>query len=185
MKLVLSIDLERCTGCRACEAACKLENRLIEGVFRNRVYWTAPAEPRGRFEFTVAVCQQCSRPACLRACGSNAISKHPDTGVVVDRRRPLYRMPGMRAGVPVWRDQLRFPPPQGGEVRPVRGPARDRSRRARVCRSVSGPGHPVRGALGAPAPGAHGESSHSRHRSLRPRSIDGLSGTLATTYRFR
>ena len=82
MKLVLSIDLERCTGCRACEAACKLENRLVEGIFRNRVFWIAPAEPQDRFEFSVSVCQQCSRPACLRACGANAIHKHPDTGVV-------------------------------------------------------------------------------------------------------
>ena len=82
MNLVLSIDLERCTGCRACEAACKLENRLVEGIFRNRVYWIPPEGPQDRFEFTVSVCQQCSRPACLRACGANAIAKHPETGVV-------------------------------------------------------------------------------------------------------
>lgn len=82
MKLVLSIDLERCTGCRACEAACKLENRLVEGIFRNRVYWIAPADQEDRFEFMVSVCQQCVRPACLRVCGANAIGKHPDTGVV-------------------------------------------------------------------------------------------------------
>ena len=82
MQLALSIDLERCTGCRACEAACKLENRLVEGIFRNRVYWIAPAHREERFEFMVSVCQQCSRPACLRACGANAIAKCPDTGVV-------------------------------------------------------------------------------------------------------
>lgn len=88
MQLALSIDLERCTGCRACEAACKLENRLVEGIFRNRVYWMAPAGEGERFEFVVSVCQQCNRPACLRACGAAAISKHPDTGVVeIDSER--------------------------------------------------------------------------------------------------
>ncbi len=82
MQFALSIDLERCTGCRACEAACKLENRLTEGIFRNRVYWVAPADETERFEFIVSVCQQCARPACLRACGAGAISKCRDTGVV-------------------------------------------------------------------------------------------------------
>jgi Fe-S-cluster-containing dehydrogenase component len=80
--LVLQIDVERCTGCRACEAACKLENRLGEGMFRNRVFWMPPEDSNGRFEFVVAVCQQCVRPACLRACGAAAISKDPVTGVV-------------------------------------------------------------------------------------------------------
>lgn len=88
MQLALSIDLERCTGCRACEAACKLENRLVEGIFRNRVYWMAPVGEGERFEFVVSVCQQCNRPACLRACGAAAISKHADTGVVeIDSER--------------------------------------------------------------------------------------------------
>lgn len=80
--LVLQIDLERCTGCRACEAACKLENRLGEGMFRNRVFWVAPGAGESRFEFVVAVCQQCARPACLRACGAGAIVKDAHTGVV-------------------------------------------------------------------------------------------------------
>lgn len=80
--LVLLVDLERCTGCRACEAACKLENRLGEGMFRNRVFWLAPERPGDRFEFVFAVCQQCVRPACLRACGAAAIGKDADTGVV-------------------------------------------------------------------------------------------------------
>ena len=81
-QLVLLIDLERCTGCRACEAACKLENRLGEGIFRNRVFWLPPADQGERFEFVVSVCQQCARPACLRACGADAIAKDPATGVV-------------------------------------------------------------------------------------------------------
>lgn len=87
-QLSLLIDLERCTGCRACEAACKLENRLATGIFRNRVYWIPPADKEERFEFMVSVCQQCTRPACLRACGAGAIKKDPTTGVVeIDEKR--------------------------------------------------------------------------------------------------
>ena len=82
-QLVLMIDIERCTGCRACEAACKLENRLGESIFRNRVYWIPPASPADRWQFVVTVCQQCVRPACLRACGAAAIAKDPATGVVM------------------------------------------------------------------------------------------------------
>ncbi len=81
-QLVLLVDLERCTGCRACEAACKLENRLGEGIFRNRVFWLPPADQGERFEFVVSVCQQCARPACLNACGAEAIAKDPATGIV-------------------------------------------------------------------------------------------------------
>lgn len=85
---VLLIDLERCTGCRACEAACKLENRLGKGIFRNRVYWVEPETQGDRVGFVVTVCQQCSRPACLRACGAAAISKDPISGVVaIDDRK--------------------------------------------------------------------------------------------------
>ncbi len=78
--LVLLIDLERCTGCRACEAACKLENRLGEGVFRNRVWWVASQDGHA-LEFVNAVCQQCERPACMRVCGAEALIKD-DLGVV-------------------------------------------------------------------------------------------------------
>jgi len=81
-QLVLQIDLERCTGCRACEAACKLENRLARDIFRNRVMWISPQDAADRFEFVPIVCQQCTRPACLRACGANAITKDPVTGIV-------------------------------------------------------------------------------------------------------
>lgn len=81
--LVLMVDIERCTGCRACEAACKLENRLADSIFRNRVFWVPPGSESERWEFIVTVCQQCVRPACLRACGADAIQKEPLTGVVL------------------------------------------------------------------------------------------------------
>ncbi len=95
-RLALSIDLERCTGCKSCEAACKQTNALGPHSYRNRVLWfdeqqspTAGDTP-ARLDFLTVTCQQCERPACLRACPVHpkAISKDPVTGVVaIDEAR--------------------------------------------------------------------------------------------------
>jgi Fe-S-cluster-containing dehydrogenase component len=82
-QLALQIDLARCIGCGSCEAACKLEHRLGPGQFRTRILTlTRPDDPE-RLEYVKAVCQQCERPACLRACGADAISKRASDGIVV------------------------------------------------------------------------------------------------------
>ena len=38
----LVIDLDRCIGCHACEAACKLENSVPMGVYYNKVLTIGP-----------------------------------------------------------------------------------------------------------------------------------------------
>jgi len=75
-RLALMIDLERCTGCRSCEVACKQEHRLGPGEFRNKVVWSSAAGLPA-LEFLTLACQHCERPACLRACPVNpkAIAK--------------------------------------------------------------------------------------------------------------
>lgn len=82
-RLALLIDLERCTGCKSCEAACKQEHRLGPGAYRNKVIWASGLEEAG-LAFLTLTCQHCERPACLRACPVNpkAIEKDPVTGVV-------------------------------------------------------------------------------------------------------
>ncbi len=95
-QLALMIDLERCTGCKSCEAACKQTNALGPNSYRNRVIWFDQQEWPGdsgdtaRLDFLTVTCQQCERPACLRACPVHpkAISKDSETGVVaVDESR--------------------------------------------------------------------------------------------------
>lgn len=84
-RLALSIDLERCTGCKSCEAACKAEHGLGAEERRNRVLWfSSTGEGVPRTDFLPLMCQQCSRPACLRACpvAPAAITKDPVTGLV-------------------------------------------------------------------------------------------------------
>jgi len=95
-QLALMIDLERCTGCKSCEAACKQTNALGPNSYRNRVMWFDEQEADKtqhtlpRLDFLTVTCQQCERPACLRACPvyPKAISKDPVTGVVsIDENR--------------------------------------------------------------------------------------------------
>lgn len=82
-RLSLMIDLERCIGCKSCEAACKAEHGLGPGENRNRVVWLGDTT-RPALDFLTLSCQHCERPACLRACPvvPKAIEKDPDTGVV-------------------------------------------------------------------------------------------------------
>ncbi len=82
-RLALLIDLERCTGCKSCEAACKQAHGLGPSVNRNKVIWLQGMEKPG-LEFLPTMCQHCERPACLRACPVNpqAIRKDPVTGIV-------------------------------------------------------------------------------------------------------
>ncbi|UCH39025.1 MAG: molybdopterin-dependent oxidoreductase [Gammaproteobacteria bacterium] len=95
-QLALMIDLERCTGCKSCEAACKQTNALGPNSYRNRVMWfdqqqqDDDTDSPARLDFLTVTCQQCERPACLRACPvyPKAISKDPLTGVVsIDENR--------------------------------------------------------------------------------------------------
>ncbi|HTL25431.1 MAG TPA: 4Fe-4S dicluster domain-containing protein, partial [Burkholderiales bacterium] len=82
-RLSLMIDLERCIGCKSCEAACKQEHGLGPGEYRNKVVWLG--DPQGAaLDFLTVTCQHCERPACLRACPVNpkAIVKDAVTGVV-------------------------------------------------------------------------------------------------------
>jgi len=82
-RLALMIDLERCIGCKSCEAACKQEHGLGPGEYRNKVVWLGdPGAPS--LDFLTVACQHCERPACLRACPVNpkAIVKDAATGVV-------------------------------------------------------------------------------------------------------
>ena len=88
-RLSLLIDLDRCIGCKSCEAACKQEHGLGPSEYRNRVLWLEDRRLPA-VEYLTVTCQQCERPACLRACPvePKAISKCPDTGVVsVDESR--------------------------------------------------------------------------------------------------
>ncbi|MDY0001793.1 MAG: 4Fe-4S dicluster domain-containing protein [Polyangia bacterium] len=81
------IDLERCVGCHACVAACKVQWEVPAGESRD---WVVPIGPTKDAEgllsgFYVGLCMHCERPSCVEACPTKATYKRDDGIVVVDR----------------------------------------------------------------------------------------------------
>lgn len=82
------IDLDRCTGCRACAVACKAEHGVRLGGFRS---WVSEREvgsaPQVTRAFLPRLCNHCVEPACLPVCPTGATSKRADGVVVIDPER--------------------------------------------------------------------------------------------------
>ena len=73
------VNLDVCTGCKACVTACHNVNGLDEGEsFRTVGLLTGPT-----FQQTVTTaCHHCVDPACLNGCPTNAYEKDALTGIV-------------------------------------------------------------------------------------------------------
>jgi carbon-monoxide dehydrogenase iron sulfur subunit len=80
---VLNVDIEKCTGCKTCEAVCSLRNTGRVQPARSRIK-VIRYEKRGEYHnFIPMVCQQCSTPLCMEACPTNAISRNEVTGAMI------------------------------------------------------------------------------------------------------
>jgi anaerobic dimethyl sulfoxide reductase subunit B (iron-sulfur subunit) len=92
-------DASACTGCKACQVACKDKNDLPVGVSWRRVIeyagggWRPEGGlwvPVGIFAYHVSLsCMHCAEPACMAACPAAAIRKREDGVVLVDSTRCL------------------------------------------------------------------------------------------------
>lgn len=82
----LICDLDLCTGCRACELACKQEHNLPVGVNWMKVVQVGPRQVGTRLalHFVPSHCMHCARPACIEACPLGAIVKRSDGIVLID-----------------------------------------------------------------------------------------------------
>ena len=87
--LVLRVDEEKCWGCKACEVACKQENRAPDGARLIRISEDGPRQIDGRWHFVFRAnrCRHCPEPACADACAFGAISKREDAVVVMERNK--------------------------------------------------------------------------------------------------
>jgi len=78
-------DQTRCTGCFACQVACKDWHDIDAGP----VKWITLLEiEEGKFPnpflaYLIATCYHCENPACQKACPADAIEKMDDTGIVL------------------------------------------------------------------------------------------------------
>ena len=84
MRNCLVIDLDRCSGCDGCVAACKLENNVDLGVCYNRVHAVGPTGTFPDIEqyWIPLQCQQCENPGCIEVCPTGASYRDEETGIV-------------------------------------------------------------------------------------------------------
>lgn len=82
------VDLRRCIGCHACAVACKSENAVLLGVYRN---WVKVIEkgtyPNVSRSFLPTMCNNCERPICVRNCPTAATYLREDGIVMQDPHR--------------------------------------------------------------------------------------------------
>lgn|SRR5690606_1627820 len=74
-------DVNRCIGCRSCEAACYNEQYEKSGLKFRRV------EAIGPGIFLSQSCNHCESPECFRVCPNRAYTKRRDGIVLVDPSR--------------------------------------------------------------------------------------------------
>lgn len=87
-KFVRLIDMTRCMGCRACVAACYVENHLTpEAPWNVMNEYEVGSYPNTRMVFATMSCMHCEDAPCQRVCdaiGVHAISKNEYGVVLVD-----------------------------------------------------------------------------------------------------
>jgi formate dehydrogenase iron-sulfur subunit len=77
------VDLDKCSGCKACVAACHSLNGLEDDESWRAVGLLVSAEAELPYQQTVTTaCHHCVDPACLNGCPVLAYEKDPATGIV-------------------------------------------------------------------------------------------------------
>jgi len=77
------VDLDACTGCKACVSACHTMNGLDENEMWRSVGLLQGGTPDEPHQQTVTTsCHHCVEPACLAGCPTQAYEKDPITGIV-------------------------------------------------------------------------------------------------------
>ena len=83
-QLTFVIEVDRCIGCKGCQLACKLENRIALGPGRNKVCTIGPVGtfPDLQMYFLTTMCQQCEEPYCSEVCPTAACYKSDLDGII-------------------------------------------------------------------------------------------------------
>ncbi|MFW5931297.1 MAG: 4Fe-4S dicluster domain-containing protein [Desulfosalsimonas sp.] len=84
MQMGFYFDQTRCTGCCACQVACKDWHDVPAGPEKwMRVLYNEKGEfPDVFVSYMVAACWHCASPICAEACPPEAISKREEDGIV-------------------------------------------------------------------------------------------------------
>ena len=77
------VDLDRCSGCKACVTACHALNGLDdEETWRDVGLLIGGTSANPVMQHVTTACHHCLEPACMIACPVNAYEKNPVTGIV-------------------------------------------------------------------------------------------------------
>lgn len=77
------VELDSCTGCKSCVAACHSLNGLDENeTWRDIGLLVSPARAHPFTQTVTTACHHCADPACLNGCPVLAYEKDPVTGIV-------------------------------------------------------------------------------------------------------
>ena len=75
-KYAMVIDLLNCTGCGACDLACKNENNVPENFFwASHITETKGRFPNVRYVHMPTLCNHCENAPCVAACPTRAMHK--------------------------------------------------------------------------------------------------------------
>ncbi len=77
------VDLDKCTGCKACVTACHNENGLDEDeTWRSVGLIQGGTSENPAIQHITSACHHCAEPACLQGCPTLAYEKDSVTGIV-------------------------------------------------------------------------------------------------------
>jgi anaerobic dimethyl sulfoxide reductase subunit B (iron-sulfur subunit) len=96
MQIGFYFNQTRCTGCAACQVACKDWNDIPAGPEKwMRIGYIEKGEyPQVFVAYWVETCYHCQDPVCVAACPAKAIRKREEDGIViVDRKACLGKEP--------------------------------------------------------------------------------------------
>lgn len=83
MSLGFYFNQDACSGCRACQTACKDRNDLMVGQLYRKVstYQTGKYPDATMYHYS-ATCNHCENPACVAVCPAGAMQKNEADGTV-------------------------------------------------------------------------------------------------------
>lgn len=93
MTYAFTFDASACTGCKACQEACKDKNQLPVGVMWRRVIEVSGGEwiqtggtwTNNVFAYNLSIaCNHCAHPKCAGVCPTDAFVTRPDGVVYID-----------------------------------------------------------------------------------------------------
>ena len=117
------VDLDLCTGCKACVAACHTLNGLDENEMWRTVGLLHGGSAAAPAQQTVTTsCHHCVEPACMKGCPVGAYEKDAVDGHRQAFGRPVLWLPVLHDDVPLRRSQVQREPRHRAQVRHVQRP---------------------------------------------------------------